>query len=106
MSEFYKPPLDQQGIPVKAAVLDVFKRAIFKIAVVFERVNLFINGRVRARSVTLEVVACVVKDSIDVFPDRNPFKLDDLRHSRLSLSDLESVEYKTDDNSEGRLSTN
>ena len=61
-------------MPVKAACLDVFKRAIFKLASIFERVNLFTNGKVRARSVTLEVIKSEVKDSINIFMDKNPFK--------------------------------
>ena len=54
--KFFSPPLDSQDIPIKAACLDVFKRAVFKLACIFERVRLFTDEKVRARSVTLDVI--------------------------------------------------
>ena len=43
-TKFFKPLFDSEGVPVKADCLEALKRAIFKLASVFERVNLF-KGR-------------------------------------------------------------
>ena len=39
--KFYIPPVDFEGYPIKADCLEVLKRAIFKLATVFERLSLF-----------------------------------------------------------------
>ena len=43
-TKFYNPPKDFEGYPIKADCLEVLKRAIFKLATVFERMNLFTGG--------------------------------------------------------------
>ena len=73
--KFFTPPLDSQGMPIKTACIDVLKRAIFKLACTFERVNLFTIGKVRARSVTLDSVRSDITDQIELFKDKNPFKM-------------------------------
>ena len=62
-SKFFKPELDAQGLPVKEACIDVFKRAIFKLAAVFERVHVFTEGTVRARSINLEIIKSELTDT-------------------------------------------
>ena len=43
-TKFFDPPKDFEGYPIKADCLEVLKRAIFKLATVFERLNLFTGG--------------------------------------------------------------
>ena len=49
------------------------KRCIFKLASALERVNLYTNGKVRARTVTLEVIDAELKDCIEFNQNKNPF---------------------------------
>ena len=44
LTKFYDPPVDYEGLPIKADCLEVLKRAIFKLASIFERLNLFTGG--------------------------------------------------------------
>ena len=73
-NKFFSPSLDSDDMPVKADCVAVLKRAIFKLASTFERINHFTSGVVRARSVNLDVIKSDVKDSIDLLVDVNPFK--------------------------------
>lgn len=72
--QFFSPPLDSFGSPVLTACIEVMKKAIFKLAVIFERVNLFTEGRVYARTVTLDCVKPELWDSVETVVDKNPFK--------------------------------
>jgi hypothetical protein len=75
------------------------KRIILKLATGFERVNLYEKGKVRARSITLEVLNAEIEDTIEVCENLNPFRtvnsfeptsmtdsiLNDLRTSTVSI---------------------
>ena len=51
----FTPPKDANGDYDKVQCFEVFKRIVFKLAAAFERVYLFTQDRVRARSYNLEV---------------------------------------------------
>ena len=73
-SQLFRPPLDSRGFPILSACIEMAKRCIFKLAAVFERVSLFTNGEVRARSATLEVFSPELKDSTEFEINKNPFQ--------------------------------
>ena len=52
---FFTPPTDIDNKIDQASCFAVFTRIVFKIAVALERVSLFTNDRVGARSYNLEV---------------------------------------------------
>ena len=68
----FTPPCDSPG-----ACLDYLKRVLFKLASAIERVHYFMEGRVRARSVLMEVFPAELQDTINMLEHQNPFDIVD-----------------------------
>ena len=70
----FTPPKDANGDYDKVQCFEVFKRIVFKLAAAFERVYLFTQDRVRARSYNLEVCEADIQDAFKLTKEVSPFR--------------------------------
>ena len=96
--KLFNVPLDSQKQPVVSACVDVFKRAVFKIAVALERANIVSRENVNARSIAIREIEADVTDSITFKVNTNPFKQRGINnlYSANELMDADQTMFQDD----------
>ena len=73
-SQYKQNFTNQDNIGRRTEYLEFLRRIVFKIAICCERIEHFVNGRIRARNATLGVFDATIKDTVPDW-ETNPFEI-------------------------------